>query len=288
MRALANVSVVLGLSLPVVAAAAPNVEATGLDAIGLVGQPTRISAKFERKGLGPIQPDIARAKVRFSLLDRRFTDLTDPDGVAEATISPVTSGVFPFLAKLIDSPSATPARGTLYVVDRARPLAVVDVDGTISDLPSWRVVFRADRAKTYPGAPELLRDLAKTHQIVYLTARDDHFAAVTRAFLARHSFPPGPVLFNRWGLLAASERDQLMPSNHGAFKLKQLETLKARGLNVTLGIGNAETDATAYEAAGIKSCIRTSEPGEGATFRFTSYAQLRKKLVADGVLKKTP
>ena len=87
----------------------------------------------------------------------------------------------PFLAKLVDSPSASPARGTLYMVDAKKPVALVDIDGTISDLPSWRVVFRADRAKTYPGAPELIRDLAKTHQIVYLTARDDHFASVSRA-----------------------------------------------------------------------------------------------------------
>lgn len=265
--------------------AALAIEATGLDAITIPGKPTRVSAKFERGGIGPFQPDMARARVSFSVMGKTLSDLTDPDGVAEATITPITTGVYPIRATLVKKPKAPAANATLYVIDPARPVAVVDIDGTLSDHPGWRVPFDADDAKTFPGAPRLITDLAKTHQIVYLTARDEHFASDTRTFLARHAFPPGPVLFNRWGLVNKDERDQLDPDNHGAFKLKRLKKLQTRGLNITLGIGNAETDAEAYEGAKIQSCILTKVPGKGRTFRFKTYAQLRKRLVKDGVLK---
>jgi phosphatidate phosphatase APP1 len=140
--------------------------------------------------------------------------------------------------------------------------------------------------ETFPDAPTVLKALAATHQIVYLTARDDHFAQITRRFLARHAFPAGPVLYNTWGLIKAEERAQLAPSNHAAFKLAVIKRLKSRGLNVVVGIGNAETDAEAYEAAGLASYIHTEVEGEGKSFRFTTYKALRKKLVADGVLVK--
>lgn len=284
MRSLPNTIALLTVSLPLLAYGGPSVETTGLDAITTLGIPVRLQAKFERIGVGPFQPDMARAKVRFSVLGKSFMDLTDPDGIAEATVCPVHSGVFPIQAKLLEHGSIPAATGTLYAVATSRAVAVVDIDGTLSNLPGWQVPFRAEKAETFQGAPALLKDLSKTHQIVYLTARDLSFAKPTRRFLARHGFPSGPVLFNTWGLVKKHERDQLRPSKHGEFKLKTIRRLQTRGLRVTLGIGNAETDAEAYEGAKIKSCILTDKQGSGKTFRFQTYEQLRKKLKADGVL----
>jgi len=172
----------------------------------------------------------------------------------------------------------------VWVLDPDRPVAVVDIDGTLSDLPGILVHLKSDDAPTFAGAPELLRDLARTPQVVYLTARDDVLDAATRAFLARHDFPPGPVLFNDMGLWSAEERRQFDPENHGEFKLGVIQALQARGVPVTLGIGNAETDASAYEGAGIASAILTDAEGEGPSFRFRDYAELRRRLEEDGVL----
>jgi phosphatidate phosphatase APP1 len=263
--------------------ATAEVVATGLDAVTTPNTPVRVRAKFEHAGLGPIQPDVERGKVRFDVLGKGPSDLTDRDGVAEATVTPITTGVFVFTATLEHDPPAK-VQGRLWVVDPRRPVVVCDIDGTISALSTLRALTGAADAPTFEGAPELLRELGQTHQVVYLTARDDHFAAATRTFLERHRFPAGPVLFNAWGVRESSQRAQLKPGNHGVFKRKAIERLKARKLNVVFGIGDSETDAEAYEAAGIGSYINTDREPRPKSFHFTRYAALRARLVADGVL----
>ncbi len=282
MRWLFNLIAVLLIIQPLNAHAGP-VEATGLDAITTPGQRVFVRAKFERKGLGLIQPDLTNRRVTFTLLQTSLSDLTDSDGIAQASVTPITTGVFPFQAKLKDS-LTLPATGRLFVVARETPLAIVDIDGTISSGSAAALPFKQKPADTFDGAPQLLTDLSRSHQIVYLTARDDHYADATRRFLAHHGFPAGPVLYNTWGLVRKKARAQLAPGNHGAFKLRRINRLKSSGLWVSLGIGNAETDALAYEKALLKSYILTEARGEGPSFRFTSYRQLRKRLTLDGVL----
>ncbi|MCO5170610.1 MAG: hypothetical protein M9894_30125 [Planctomycetes bacterium] len=273
----------LALIMP---ATALGIEATGHDAITTPGQPVEVRAKFERKLFGYVRPDVRRATATIDVLGARHTALTDRDGVARAIVTPSAAGVFPITARL-DRRTDRPASGRLFVLDPARPVAVVDIDGTLSDLPDWQVPFVGHRAPTFEGAPAVMADLARRFQIVYLTARDDAFDGKTRQFLALHGFPDGPVVYNDLGLGTRAERDQLRPGNHGAFKLAEIEALRARGVNVTIGVGNAETDAYAYEQAGLPSYILTTKTGAGPSFRFTRYADLRPRLVADGWLADT-
>lgn len=264
--------------------AAGEVVAIPHDAIALPGQNVILGTKFERSSLGGFwRPDVKNKAVRYSFAGRSGVVRTNFDGMALAqTRAPSAPGTYPFEAELL-SPQVR-GQGTLWVLDPNKPVAVVDIDGTISDLPDWKVPFSGARAPTFPGAPQLLADLAATHQIVYLTARDDSFDAQTRPFLARHGFPAGPVIYNDLGLSTIGEIRQLFPSEHGPFKLRKLQELLARGIKVEVGIGNAETDAFAYEGAGIASYLNTSEPGTGPTFRFRDFADLRVRLRADGVL----
>jgi cardiolipin synthase len=56
-----------------------------------------------------------------------------------------------------------------------------------------------------------------------------------------------------------------------------------------MGIGNAETDAFAYESAGLKSYIKTTTQNpESTSFRFLDYSKLRARLADEGVLPPTP
>jgi hypothetical protein len=162
---------------------------------------------------------------------------------------------------------------------------------TISNQAEWLVPFAGARAPAFERSPEVLRELALTHSIIYLTARDDGLDARTRSFLRRPGFPDGPVLFNDMGLTTAAERDQLDSRNHGAYKLRVLRALQARGVRAVLGIGNTATDAFAYEGAGLASYIFTNAgfvPSDGASIGFDGYADLRAKLVAAGTLRATP
>lgn len=263
---------------------AKRVVGTGHDAITTPGHAVTLTAKFERQLVPYLGPDVRNESVQFVLAGSAGTGRTDRDGVAAFAVQPGAPGVVAFEATLVGNRHARPAEARLFVYDPQRPVAVVDIDGTLSDLPSWEVPLRGDVAPTFPHALALVRDLARTHAIVYLTARDDALDAMSRGFLARHGYPDGPVLYNDLGLTSRREREQLISKNHGAFKLEVIRALQARGVNVALGIGNAETDAYAYEQAGIPSYIHTTKVGSGPSFRFTSYADLRLELVARGVL----
>lgn len=273
--------------LALLAPAAPALEATGLDAITTPGRPVRVSAKFEHRGWAFFRLDVRRAGANVSVLGQTTRAVTDGDGVAYATVTPTAPGVHPIDAWL-DREPGTRARGRLFVFDPARPVVVVDVDGTISDLPDWRVPFDGDRAPAFAGSVQVLTELARTHHVVYLTARDDTLDAKTRAFLARHGFPDGPVVFNDQGLWTRAERLRIVPRNHGRAKRAQLEALRARGVRLALGIGNAETDGEAYEGVGLPSYLNTRERGAGSSIRFTRWdTELRPRLVADGHLPRS-
>ena len=262
-------------------ARAGDIDGTGLDGVTTPNTPVQLGAKFERKLLGF---DVRQERVRFTIGETGLTASTDGDGVARVSYTPTRVGVFEFTARLAERPDEAAARGKVFVVDPKRPVAVVDIDGTLSTMSSVQVLTSGERADAFKGSPELLEALAETHQIVYLTARDDTLDQKTRAFLALHAFPTGPVIYNEWGVRKTEARAQLDPDNHGEFKLAAIEELVRRKLKVVLGIGDAETDAEAYEGAKIRSYIRTIKAGRGASFRFTNYQQLKVRLMLDGVL----
>lgn len=264
-------------------ATAKAVVATGHDSVTTPGNPVELEAKFEGGGWRFWRPDLKDRPATFRVGGLSIVARTDRDGVARATVRAPSPGVYPVEAAL-DEAADKVAHGRLFVLDPARPTAVVDIDGTLSSMNELLVPFFGHKAKAYPHSPELLRDLARTHQIVYLTARDDAFDAKSREFLTRHGFPDGPVLYNDLGLTSKAELAQLNKHNHGAFKLRVIQGLQARGVNVTIGIGNSETDAYAYEQAGLPSYIQTDKQGSGPSFRFQGYENLRPRLVADGFL----
>ena len=272
----------LGLSAPLAQA---QVFAAAHDSITTPGRSVQLGTKFERSRYGGLwRPDLRFKRVSYRFRGLSGTVRTDFDGMAIVRApAPSAPGVYGFEAELA-SPSAV-ARGNMWVLDPQRPLVIVDIDGTISDLPEWQVPLIGGVAKAYAGSPELLRDLASRYQIVYLTARDDTFDPQTRAFLKRRGFPAGPVIYNDLGLWTTAERRQLKKEEHGTFKLRKIQELQALGLQVAFGIGNSETDGWAYEQAGLPSYLRTELAGSGASFRFSHYATLRARLRREGRLR---
>jgi LNS2-like protein (lipin/Ned1/Smp2) len=262
--------------------AAGELELQARDAITVVGRRVELSAKLTKR-LGPLRPDQKGRTLEFQLGEAKASGRTDSDGVGRASLAPLTTGIVPFTVKVSDAP-ATQIKGRLWVLEPERPVVICDIDGTLSDMGGLRVPVSGWRAKAFPGAPELLRDLAKTHAIVYLTARDQSFRAASQGFLRKHDFPLGPLLLNSWGLDKGSQREQLLPSRHGRFKLKVLQRLQARGLKLALGIGDKPGDAEAYEGAGVRSFIRSKTALGERSIVFPDYATLRRRLAAEGLL----
>lgn len=94
------------------------------------------------------------------------------------------------------------------IVGMSRAIAVFDIDGTVADArhrlhliagtadhEQWVQFF--DAAVDDPPLAEGVakaRQLAETHDIVWLTARPERLRAMTERWLAEHGLPPGRLL----------------------------------------------------------------------------------------------
>lgn len=246
--------------------------AWGHDALTVPGKSISVSARFQRDD----QPLVDRS-VTFSVLGQSLSARTDEAGIARASVKPGQAGVYKVTARLDSSSSSARATGYLHVVDR--PLVLVDIDETISAVKFQAVKEGGgDDAPTYPGAPELLNDLAKTHAIVYLTGRDDRWERTTRTFLKNRGFPAGALQMN-----LRREWDD------GAYKLRVMQGMRARGLKLDLGLGNKPSDAKAYLGAGARAYILRNNAFDASldAFWYETYAELRARLVQEGALPAT-
>jgi hypothetical protein len=89
------------------------------------------------------------------------------------------------------------AEGTIAVWPPGVQAIVSDIDGTLttSDGEMFRDLAMKSDAKMYPDANTALRALSqKGYRVVYLSGRAQYVNRYTRDWLAKHDFPPGPLL----------------------------------------------------------------------------------------------
>lgn len=253
------------------------------DGLTSPGNAVTLRAKFERTYTSFFRPDIRGKTVSFKVNGLSVgSSKTDSQGIASISYTPASDGALDWSATLV-SKSFT-VRGRLTVLPRASKCVVFDIDGTISDLPDWQVPFKGATAKAFPNSPELVRELAREYHVIYLTARDDFLRPETEAFMALHNLPMGTVIYNEFGRVDDPANGlQLVPGNHGKFKASVLRKLQSIGLDIVAGIGNADTDAEAYEAVRILSYVRNTKTF-AQSFSFQDYLVLRQRLLSDGVL----
>ncbi len=140
------------------------------------------------------------------------------------------------------------AAGRVFRWTTDRVTLVVDIDETICDTDTSEVVFRSrDRdSSPIPGSRATLEHLAQTFQIAYLTARPRALFNKTKAWLADHHFPAGP-LFVAPGLKKMMGQTQ--------YKRVALNSLRSTWPNIAIGIGNTNVDAKAYSDNGMLPII---------------------------------
>lgn len=125
---------------------------------------------------------------------------------------------------------------------------IIDVDETISmtDYPSLIFGARTDKSKPYDRARNVLTNLSRQFDIIYLTARPQWLTGHTRKWLKDKGFPPGPVL------TTARMVDVYWP---GSFKKRVIAALRSISPNLLIGIGDRHTDAEAYAANGMLALV---------------------------------
>ncbi|WP_402463974.1 App1 family protein [Isoptericola aurantiacus] len=108
-------------------------------------------------------------------------------------------------------PEESSVDAPLLVIDAGTTFGVVsDIDDTtmVTSVPrpllaTWNTFVRhSSKRRAVPGMPELYRTLRQAHPdapFLYVSTGAWNTAATLRAFLARHVYPPGPLLLTDWG-----------------------------------------------------------------------------------------
>lgn len=113
-------------------------------------------------------------------------------------------------------------------------IAVIDIDGTVANgrhrvhilageptHAEWVKFFaQADADTLIPEGADRVRELAQSHEIVWLTGRPERIRALTEQWLTNHDLPPGRVIMHpsddrRPARLVKLERlQELAQTNH--------------------------------------------------------------------------
>jgi hypothetical protein len=135
----------------------------------------------------------------------------------------------------------------IEVVEPGTPIILSDVDGTLTTSEWERLVdFLLDNIPDVnPGAPEALQALVDLgYRPMYLTARPEFLGNRTYDFVEQRGLPPG-IIHTTLTTTGA------MGAEAAGYKSAELQALAARGLVPTWVFGNTDSDAEAYDSAGI-------------------------------------
>lgn len=171
-------------------------------------------------------------------------------------------GLYNVLALLPDD--NTFGHGSVFLLEKGTKCVVFDLDGTITtsdvhvvaqtilDSVSASTVIGASIGRSYdikarPSALMCVRAwAAKGYQVIYLSGRQGSAYNMTLEWLIKHGYPPGPIHLTRTHMPTLPVYVSV-----GHFKIKYMEELKAKGLELYAAYGNTGTDIKAYENVGI-------------------------------------
>lgn len=210
-----------------------------------------LKIKLEKKSLIPYRTDLPGETIDFYLNDELIgSDITDDDGIAYLNYHSLPIGVYQFIAKI--SPDSryktTPAKLFHVVINKDKPIAISDIDHTLSDASAIRVATQPNRSiKPLKNASAGITFFNKLgFQIIYLTARDDTFILKTKDWLKMYDFLPAPSFY--WDYKGAG-----IPQDHGDFKSLVIKKLRQRFSNILIGIGDKPHDIRAYRDHELRS-----------------------------------
>ncbi len=222
----------------------------GLDDVTTPGAPAELAASLRG---GTLVQGLSDYTVLFYRDNQRIgAAKTDAEGIARIEQTFAEPGLYAVTATLdpaeLGSADVPTSTLTVAVFAPDASLAVVDLDETVVG-EGFDQVLLADPTPM-PYSRPVLRELARRHQILYLTHRPDILVRRSRLWLQTKGFPPGPLIGStRAGLLEGS----------GAFKSAVIERLQEH-FAVEIGIGDKISDAQAYHEHGLQTFL-VIQPG---------------------------
>lgn len=149
---------------------------------------------------------------------------------------------------LIDETEWETAELLIDVVPAGAPLFVSDVDGTLTTSENEEAYdfLIGNLPDANPFAAQALSTLAsKGYRPMYITARPEWLDRRTREFVQVHSFPQG--IIHTTTVYAGANGDAAAQYKSGEFAM-----LKQKGLVPSFVFGNKESDALAFDNAGVQ------------------------------------
>ncbi|WP_437737170.1 LNS2 domain-containing protein [Sorangium sp. So ce1335] len=136
----------------------------------------------------------------------------------------------------------------IEVVPRGTPMFVSDVDGTLTgtETEEFTTLLTGLLPEVHPHAAAAFHQLtSKGYRPMYLTARPEWLVQRTRDFLEAYGFPPG-IVHTTLGLTGA------LGQSAAEYKTAELQHLfESKEMELAWAFGNTETDAEAYDNAGL-------------------------------------
>jgi hypothetical protein len=209
----------------------------------------RLVAYLERELPFGFRDGVEHALVQFHLEGRRVGQArTDHEGCAALECARPEPASKTFRTEATLAGHTVSAAGRVFEWDHEQIVIVVDIDKTIAhpDYDKLMLEEKDNDSEPIAGSHNVLKELAEQYRILYLTGRPRCWLEKTRAWLAEHDYPPGPVL-------AAPElKDALKEAK---FKRRILRELREDWPEMLIGIGDKRGDADAYGANDMLALI---------------------------------
>jgi hypothetical protein len=209
----------------------------------------RLVAYLERELPFGFRDGVEHGLVQFQLAGRHVGQArTKDEGRAVLECARPARASEAFRAEATLAGHTVSAAGRIFEWDHQRIIIVVDIDKTIArpDYDELMLDEEDDDSQPIPGSRDVLQRLAEQYRILYLTGRPRFWLEKTRAWLAQHDYPPGPVF-------AAPELEDAL--KEAAFKRRMLHELREEWPEMLIGIGDKSGDADAYGANDMLALI---------------------------------
>ncbi len=221
----------------------------GSDILTLPNQPVRLEGWLCTDGDSVLGWSIGEEEVYFYLgNDRLGIERTDVQGIAGLRRFAPESGDYSIRLVYPGSERYRETEGSLrlFVRPPAARFLVTEIDAVLARSDSafmFRETGEALRSVTW--ASSVLRQLAaqSEYTILYLTSRDRSIEGMTRDWLERRGFPPGPLFC--WNMFES-------PLSPQDYKAKVLRSIQSQWSDLAWAVAGCLSDVEVCRAAGIQ------------------------------------
>lgn len=221
----------------------------GRDILTLPNQPVRLEGWLSTDGDSVLGWSIEEEEIYFYLgNDRLGIERTDVQGIAGLRRFAPESG--DYLIRLV-YPGSERYRETegslrLFVRSPSARFLVTEIDAVLARSESAFMLRGAGEAlRSVTWASSVLRQLTaqSEYTILYLTSRDRSIEGMTRDWLERRGFPPGPLFC--WNMFES-------PLSPRDYKAKVLRSIQSQWTDLTWAVAGCLSDVEVYRGLGLQ------------------------------------